>query len=51
LKYLEENNLKDSEKYRLAHEAVKQGKYYYENSDDVYRENKMVENFIRNMMR
>ncbi|HOP93520.1 MAG TPA: hypothetical protein PLP24_09145 [Acetivibrio thermocellus] len=47
LKYLEENNLKDSEKYRLAHEAVKQGKYYYENSDDVYRENKMVENFIR----
>jgi len=27
---LEENNLKDSEKYRLAHEAVKQGKYYYE---------------------
>jgi len=30
LKYLEENNLKDSEKYRLAHEAVKQGKYYYE---------------------
>jgi len=31
----------------LAHEAVKQGKYYYENSDDVYRENKMVENFIR----
>lgn len=45
--YLEKNNLEDSEKYLLAQEAIEQGMYYYENSDDVYRENKMVENFIR----
>ncbi|HHV30087.1 hypothetical protein [Acetivibrio mesophilus] len=47
LKYLEENNLKDTEQYKLAQEAIEQGKYFYENDDDVYRENKMVENFIR----
>ncbi len=46
-KYLEENNLKSSQQYLLTQEAIEQGKYYYEHSDDVYRENKMVENFIR----
>ncbi|MFA9466665.1 MAG: hypothetical protein ACERKN_20580 [Velocimicrobium sp.] len=47
LNYLEENNLKDSKQYLLAQDAIEQGEYYYKNSDDVYRENKMVENFIR----
>lgn len=47
LRYLEENKLKDSEQYLLAQEAVAQGKYYYGGYDDVYRENKMAENFIR----
>ena len=46
LKYLEENNLESSEKYLLTQETIKQGQYYYEHSDDVYRENKMVENLI-----
>ena len=31
----------------LAQEAIEQGKFFYEHSDDVYRENKMAENFIR----
>lgn len=31
----------------LTKEAIGQGKYYYSHSDDVYRENMMVENFIR----
>lgn len=47
LKYLEENNLESSQQYLLAQEAIEQGKYFYEHSDHVYRENKMVENFIR----
>lgn len=47
LKYLEDNNLKSSEKYLLVEETIEQGKYFYDNSDDIYRENKMVENFIR----
>jgi len=47
LKYLEENNLKDTEVYTLTEEAIKQGQYYYRSKDDIYRENKMVENFIR----
>lgn len=47
LNYLEENDLESSEKYLLAQEAIEQGKYYYDNSDNIYRENKMVENFIR----
>lgn len=46
LKYLEENNLESTDKYSLAQEYIEQGKYYYQHSDDVYRENKMVENFI-----
>ncbi len=45
--YLKRNNLEDSEQYLLAQEAIEQGEYYYEHSDDVYRENMMVKNFIR----
>jgi hypothetical protein len=44
LKYLEDNNMKDSEQYSLAQEAVAQGEYYYGRSDntrEVYRENIM----------
>lgn len=47
LKYLEDNQLEPSEQYRLTQEAIEQGEYYYKHSDDVYRENKMAENFIR----
>lgn len=46
LKYLKDNGLEDSGQYTLAQEAIEQGKYYIEHSDDVYRENKMAENFI-----
>jgi hypothetical protein len=46
-KYLKENNLESTEKYLLTQEAIEQGKYYYIHSDDVYRENKMVKNFIQ----
>ncbi len=47
LLYLKRNGLEGSEQYALAEEAVEQGKYYYDNGADRYRENKMVENFIR----
>ncbi len=47
LKYLESNNMEGSEQYVLAQEAIEQGRYYYEHSDEAYRENKMAENFIR----
>jgi hypothetical protein len=47
IEYLEANNLKDSAMYRLAQEAIEQGDYYYSTRDEVYRENKMAENFIR----
>lgn len=46
LQYLQSNNLEDSEQYLLTNQIIEQGKYYYRYSDDVYRENKMVENFI-----
>ena len=51
LKYLQSNNLEESEQYELTQDAIEQGKYYYGNSDDVYRENIMVENFIREFNR
>ena len=35
LKYLEDNNLKGSEQYLFAQEAIEQGKFFYEHSDDV----------------
>ncbi|MEA4895205.1 MAG: hypothetical protein VB064_08075 [Oscillospiraceae bacterium] len=47
LDYLEDNNMKDSEQYLLTQENIEQGKHFYVNSDFVYRENKMTENFIR----
>lgn len=47
LEYIQNNNLEDTEQYVLTQEAIEQGRHYYENSDDVYRENMMVENFIR----
>lgn len=47
LKYLEQNNMEETEKYVLTKEAIEQGKYYYKKDDNAYRENKMVENFIR----
>lgn len=48
LRYLEENNQKDSEQYRIAQDVIEQGKNFYadSNSDFVYRENQMVKNFI-----
>ena len=47
LNYLIKNDLDDSEQYLLAKETIEQGKYYYTHLDDVYRENMMVKNFIR----
>ena len=47
LQYLKNNNLEDSEQYLLTQKVIEQGKYFYENSNDIYRENMMVENFIR----
>lgn len=47
LQFLRDNNQEESEQYKWAQEVIEQGKYYYDNEDEVYRENKMVENFIR----
>lgn len=47
LSYLEESGQKDSEQFRMAQECIAQGKYYYENRDESYRENTMAENFVR----
>jgi len=47
LKYLAQNNLTDSTFYVLAQEAIAQGRHYVTQSDEIYRENKMAENFIR----
>ena len=48
LRYLEENNLKDSDQYLLTQRAIDQGKHYYGNSNDLaYRVTQMTENFIR----
>lgn len=43
---LQESKLEDSEQYQFAQKVIEQGKYYYENSDEAYRENMMSENFI-----
>jgi len=51
LRYLEENGMKDSENYRLAEEAIEQGKQYYTGNngekDHEYREAMMAANFMR----
>lgn len=49
LAYLESVNLKDSEAYTLTQEAIDQGKTFYKKRDPIYRENKMVENFVREL--
>lgn len=52
LKYLNENNLQDSEQYALTIEAIEQGaRFYDENTSEYdrwkYREYTMAQNFIR----
>ena len=47
LQYIESQNPKNAVEYELTLKAIEQGKTYYEKDDTVYRENKMVENFIR----
>lgn len=45
LELLQAQGQEESEAYRLAQEAVKQGMRYYANDDSVYRENAMTQNF------
>lgn len=47
LKYLREKGLEETEQYILTTEAIEQGKRFYKAADDVYRENTMAQNFIR----
>ena len=47
LQYIESQDIKDAIEYELTLESIEQGKTYYQKDDDAYRENKMVENFIR----
>ena len=47
LEYLRNNNLEDSEQYLITKEAIYQGELFYRNNASVYRENMMVENYIR----
>ncbi len=52
LEYLEDNNFEDSIKFKLTKEAISQGIYYSgPPKKHLYRENKMVENFIREINR
>ncbi len=47
LSYLKKQGLEASEQYELTQAAIEQGKYFYETSGDIYRENTMAKNFIR----
>lgn len=47
LDYLQENGMEDSEQYRMAQECIKQGKHYYGDYNEAYRENTMAKNFVR----
>ncbi|MFF2015089.1 hypothetical protein [Paenibacillus sp. NPDC058177] len=47
MSYLVANDLTRTEEYTLTIEAIQQGRFYYSKDDNVYRENKMTENFIR----
>ena len=47
LNYLQEIGLQDTEQYNLTLEAIEQGKYFYDNNANEYRENMMAQNFIR----
>ncbi len=50
LTYLEKNEIKETGEYLITKDTIKQGMYYYESDyDEIYRENKMVENFIREL--
>ncbi len=49
LRYLKDNGMEDSEQYKLTKIAIEQGQYFYKQRDNVYRENKMVENFVREL--
>ena len=44
---LTRQDLADSEEAQLARQNIEQGQRYYRTKDDVYRENTMVENFLR----
>lgn len=47
LDYLEQNGQQSSENYRLTQENMEQGITFYQKEDHAYRENELVENFIR----
>ena len=47
LTYLQNQNMQDSETYKLTQEAIKQGELYYSHNKEDYRENTMAKNFIR----
>jgi len=47
LQYIESQDIKDATQYELTMKTIEQGKVYCQKDDNVYRENKMVENFIR----
>lgn len=47
LEYLENQNLKESQQYKTAKDVIEQGELYSSSRSATYRENKMVENFIR----
>lgn len=45
--YLMTSGMEETEMYTLTMEAIKQGKTYYRGKDHEFRENAMVENFVR----
>ncbi|MGI6781521.1 MAG: hypothetical protein ACOX56_01595 [Acholeplasmataceae bacterium] len=47
LDYLEANGLKDTEKYEITLESIRQGEHFEATGDMQYRESKMFENFVR----
>lgn len=47
LEHLEATGMQDTEQYSLAQQAVEQGQEFYRASDYGYREERMIENFIR----
>ncbi|MBB6482082.1 hypothetical protein [Spirochaeta isovalerica] len=50
LKYLKSQNLENSDNYKLTQEAVAQGiEYYQSDKNSIYRENTMVDNFLREL--
>ncbi|WP_167956576.1 hypothetical protein [Anaerosporobacter faecicola] len=47
LKYLANNKKYNSDEYKHTQHIIDQGRKFYSKEDHVYRENKMVENFIK----